>query len=108
MKIVKRLRRNKKTYKYIKIYFEYDGNKYCKEIKEDFITKTKKVTWKTQIVVKRYYSETHKKKEYEYKEYKEIPTNVMSRLQNFSEKFDKAYELYKFNLREKKLKRITK
>lgn len=102
MTIIKRSRKTTKTYKYLKVYFEYDTEEMCVEWREDFFTKKKTETWASKVYYKRHYSEIGKKKEYIYDEYRITnPTNKLKEL------FNKTYDEYIFNLREKKLKRIT-
>jgi hypothetical protein len=102
--ITKRRRKRTKTYKYLKVYFEYLKQDFCVEWREDFFIKKKTETWSMQITTKRYYSEISKKSLYTYKKY--LPINE-NKIQSLKELFDKSYEEYIFNIRQKKFKRIT-
>ena len=103
MQIVKRIRKKKKTYKYIKVYFTFGFSEYCYEKKEDYFTKQKTDTWKLKKYIKRSYSELHKKKQYVYSEYQKLTIDNKTKELFFAE-----LKEYNFRLREKKLKRILK
>lgn len=103
MKIIKRRRKRTKTYKYLKIYFEYKNDKYFVEWREDFFTKKKTETWKIKTYIKRYYNEVSKKKKYVYENYE-----IYKISNTLKELFYQTYEKYIFDIREKKLKRIIK
>jgi hypothetical protein len=102
--INKRRRKRTKTYKYLKVYFNFLEQDYCVEWREDFFIKKKTETWKINIITKRYYSEVCKKNEYVYSNYEIISPSKVQRLKKL---FDKAYEEYIFNIRQKKFKRIV-
>jgi len=99
MKIIKRRRKKRPTYKYLKVYFELYGDTYCREWREDFFTRQKTETWSTLTIKIR--REPKRGTTYLYENYEEIiPYDWLTK------EFDKTYERYIFNLRSKKLKRI--
>jgi len=100
MKIIKRRRKSRKTFKYLKVYFEDNGETYCREWREDFFIKQKTETWSTLIIKTR--REPKRCTTYTYENYRVIRPN-----QNFIKKFDKTYETYIFEIRSKKLQRIV-
>jgi hypothetical protein len=101
MKIIKRSRKSTKTYKYLKVYFEYMSKMYLVEWREDFFTKKKTETWFFVSIIKNYYSEVGKRKEYIFEDYEEVDFGIA--LKNL---FNKTYDKYIFDLRQKKLERI--
>ena len=91
-----------KAIKYLKIYFESDGNMFFREYRENFFNKKRIEKWyKLQFT---YRTEPARFKIYKYEKWVQI-NNINP---EFVKKFNKAYEKYVFFLREKKLKRITK
>jgi len=99
MKIIRRRRKTRKSFKYLKIYFEYEGDMYYREEREDFFLRRKTTKWFKRKIS--YRNEPKRFTTYEYERFVEIKSNTQ-----MEKEYKKAYELYVFNLRNRKLNRL--
>lgn len=83
----------------MKIYFEYEGDMYYREEREDFFLRRKTTKWFKRKIS--YRNEPKRFTTYEYERFVEIKSNTQ-----MEKEYKKAYELYVFNLRNRKLNRL--